>query len=90
LNSFNIGPDLVCLAVEKSPLKFGKMIPGVRIPIVDEDTVAKPDAYLVLSWNFIEEFLVKEAGYLRGGGEFIVPVPELRVYNAQDVAEGVT
>jgi hypothetical protein len=90
LNSFNIGPDLVRLAVEKSPLKFGKMIPGVRIPIVDEDTVAKPDAYLVLSWNFIEEFLVKEAGYLRGGGEFIVPVPELRVYNAQDVAEGVT
>jgi hypothetical protein len=90
LNSFQIGPDLVSIAVEKSALKFGKMIPGVRIPIVDEDTVEKPDAYLVLSWNFIEEFLTKETDYLLNGGEFIVPVPELRVFGAKDVAEGAS
>jgi hypothetical protein len=85
LNSFKIGSDLVSLAVEKSPLKFGKMIPGVRIPIVDEAQVPRPDAYLVLSWNFIDEFLIKEADYLRSGGEFIVPVPKLRVYSANDI-----
>jgi hypothetical protein len=89
LNSFGIGTDLVKLAVEKSPLKFNKMIPGVRIPIVDEDSVPKPDAYLVLSWNFIDEFLVKEASYLRSGGMFIVPVPKLRVLTAADLPAGV-
>jgi SAM-dependent methyltransferase len=82
LNSFAVGADLVSLAVEKSPLKFGKMIPGVRIPIVDEASAAKPDAYLVLSWNFIDEFLEKERAYLEAGGAFIVPVPQLRVIRA--------
>jgi len=85
LNSFGIGPDLVELAVEKSPLKFGHMIPGVRIPIVNEDEVQRPDAYLVLSWNFLDEFLQKERRYLRDGGAFIVPVPELRVLTKADL-----
>ncbi len=85
LNSFGIGTDLVELAVEKSPLKFNHMIPGVRIPIVDEDTVEKPDAYLVLSWNFLDEFLKKERACLESGGEFIVPVPALRVYSKADL-----
>jgi SAM-dependent methyltransferase len=87
LNSFGIGADLVELAVEKSPLKFNHMIPGVRIPIVDEATVPRPDAYLVLSWNFLDEFLLKERDYLANGGEFIVPVPELRVYTKLDLPE---
>lgn len=86
LNSFGIGPDLVELAVEKSPLKFDHLIPGARIPIVDEATVGRPDAYLVLSWNFLGEFLKKEAAYLNGGGEFIVPVPALRIYTRFDLA----
>lgn len=87
LNSFGIGPALVELAVEKSPLKFDHLVPGARIPIVDEATVEKPDAYLVLSWNFLDEFLRKERDYLLGGGEFIVPVPELRVVTRADVVE---
>jgi hypothetical protein len=89
LNSFGIGPDLVPLAVERNQLKVGKMIPGVRIPIENEDKVAKPDAYLVLSWNFIDEFLVKEAAYLNAGGMFVVPVPQLRVITAQDLPPSV-
>jgi len=78
LNSFGIGPDLVQKAVEKNPMKIGLAIPGVRIPIEAEDG-PRPDAYLVLAWNFIDEFLLKEADYLRNGGAFIVPVPAVRV-----------
>ena len=85
LNSFGITAELVDLAVEKAPLKFDKLIPGVRIPIVDESSVERPDAYLVLSWNFIDEFLIKEADYLKAGGAFIVPVPRLRVLTASDL-----
>jgi 2-polyprenyl-3-methyl-5-hydroxy-6-metoxy-1,4-benzoquinol methylase len=81
LNSFGIGPDLVQKAVEKNPMKIGLAIPGVRIPIEAEDG-PRPDAYLVLAWNFIDEFLAKEAAYLRAGGAFIVPVPEVRVITA--------
>ena len=33
----------------------------------------------MLAWNFLDEFLVKEADFLRAGGAFIVPVPEVRI-----------
>lgn len=78
LNSFGIGPDLVECATEKNPLKFGLSIPGCRVPIVPEDS-GRPDAYLVLAWNFLDEFLVKERDWLDAGGEFIVPVPRVRI-----------
>lgn len=87
LNSFGIDASLVKLAVERSPLKFGLMIPGARIPIVDEAAVERPDAYLLLAWNFIDEILEKERAYLEAGGAFIVPVPELRVLTAADLKE---
>lgn len=85
LNSFGIDASLVQLAIERSPLKFGMMIPGARIPIVDEAQAERPDAYLLLAWNFIDEILEKERAYLELGGAFIVPVPELRVLTAGDL-----
>jgi len=56
-------------------VKVGKYIPGVRIPIVDETGTPPPDAYLVLAWNFLREFLQKQRNYIMNGGEFIVPIP---------------
>ena len=78
LNSFGIGPALVQRAVEKNPLKVGFAMPGSRIPIVAESD-ARPDGYLVLAWNFLDEFIAKERAYLSAGGSFIVPVPQLRI-----------
>jgi SAM-dependent methyltransferase len=85
LNSFGIDASLVQLAAEKNPLKYGMMIPGARIPIVDESAVGRPDAYLLLAWNFLDEILEKERAYLEAGGAFIVPVPELRVLTRADL-----
>ena len=85
LNSFAIGPALVQKAAEKNPMKVGYLMPGSRIPIIDEAD-ARPDAYLLLAWNFFEEIIAKERDFLRMGGEFIVPIPKLRVYGAADVA----
>jgi SAM-dependent methyltransferase len=84
LNSFGVGPELVQKAVEKNPMKVGYQMPGSRVPIVAEGN-DNPDAYLVLAWNFLDEFLVKERPYLEGGGEFIVPVPKLRVIGRSEV-----
>lgn len=78
LNSFGIGTELVEKAVEKNAMKVGLAIPGVRVPI-DAEGGSRPDAYLVLAWNFLDEFLRKEEAYLSSGGAFIVPIPEVRV-----------
>jgi hypothetical protein len=76
LNSFKITTDLIPYSVERNTLKIGKYIPGVRIPIIDEQTAPEPDAYLILPWNFLSEFLKKKRDYILGGGAFIVPVPD--------------
>lgn len=87
LNYAGIGPDLVSCLTEVNAFKIGRLAPGVHIPVVDERTIGdQPDYYLVLSWNFIDHFIEKYAGYLAAGGKFIVPVPELRVIGSEDLA----
>lgn len=84
LNYCNIGPDLIELATEVNRFKIGRFTPGTHIPIVFEDSLTQqPDYYLVLSWNFLDFFIRKYAGFLRAGGKFIVPHPDVRVVGAE-------
>ena len=39
----------------------------------------------MLAWNFLDDFLEKERPFIESGGEFIVPVPELRVIGRSDL-----
>ena len=39
----------------------------------------QPDYYLVLPWHFLDEFLERESEFLARGGQFIVPLPEVRL-----------
>ena len=87
LNSFHITTDLVQCAVEVNPLKVGKYIPGARLPIVDEKITAPPDAYLLLAWNFLQEFLPRKRDYIMAGGEFIVPIPNPVVINRHNYTQ---
>jgi hypothetical protein len=84
LNYCHIGPDLVELATEVNRFKIGRFTPGTHIPIIyEESLVRQPDYYLVLSWNFLDFFIEKYGEYLRAGGHFIVPHPEVHVLGAE-------
>lgn len=89
LNSFHITTDLVQCAVEVNPLKIGKFVPGARLPIVDENQTPPPDAYLLLAWNFLKEFLPRKRDYILRGGEFIVPIPTPVVITKENYAQFV-
>ena len=55
LNYFNIKNEIDFI-VEDNPLKHGKFIPGVNIPIVSKEKIKdKNSAILVLAWNFFDE-----------------------------------
>ncbi len=77
LNYCRIGPDLLEYAVEKNLLKAGLFTPGMHIPIISEEEARdkQPDYYLMLPWNFLDEFLEKEKSFRERGGRFIVPIP---------------
>jgi len=81
LNYYGIGPDTLDFIADKNTLKQGRLTPGMRIPVVGPEEVAKqkPDYLLMLAWNFRDEILAQHAEYLAAGGKFIVPVPEVEV-----------
>ena len=39
----------------------------------------KPDYYLALPWHFQKEFMKRERLFLKNGGKFIFPLPQIRI-----------
>lgn len=71
-------------AADRNPDKWGSETIATKIPIISEDDsrAMKPDYYLALPWHFLEEFREREEEFLSRGGQFIVPLPEVRVVGA--------
>ena len=82
LNYCGIRTDFLDYTVDRSPHKYGNFLPGTRIPIHHPDKVreTKPDYLLILPWNLREE-IMRQMSYVREwGGKFVVPIPEVKVY----------
>ena len=61
--------------------KFGCYTPGTHIPIISEKEAKamEPDYFLVLPWHFKNSILEREQEYLKNGGKFIFPLPEIEI-----------
>lgn len=61
--------------------KFESFTPGSHIPIISEKDAKKmfPDYFLVLPWHFKHSILEREKEYMRSGGKFIFPLPEIEI-----------
>ena len=82
LQYYGLDHTLIEAASERSPEKWGKVTVGTGIPIVSEEEARKanPDYFLVLTYAFFDEFYCREEKWRKGGGQFIVPLPEFRVH----------
>lgn len=78
LNFCKIGADLLEYIIDTTPFKQGCFTPGTHIPIFPEDRfhADHPDYALLLAWNYAEEIIAKETKFRRGGGKFIIPIPQ--------------
>ncbi|MEO5797932.1 MAG: class I SAM-dependent methyltransferase [Gemmatimonadales bacterium] len=81
LNYYGIGPDLLEFLADRNALKHGRFSPGMHIPVVSPDEIAKqkPDYLLILAWNFGDEIMAQQEAFRAGGGKFILPIPTPRV-----------
>jgi SAM-dependent methyltransferase len=81
LNYCGIGPDLIDYICDTTPIKQGKLSPGVHIPVVSYEKFksAPPDYALLLAWNHADEIISKEKIFELNGGKWIVHVPEVKV-----------
>jgi len=78
LNYCRIDNSIIDFLSDSTPIKQGKYVPGVDIPIVSPEKFheSKPDYAVMFAWNYEREILEKEHGWTRNGGKFIVPFPE--------------
>jgi SAM-dependent methyltransferase len=83
LNYCGIRSDFLDYTVDRSPHKQGKFLPGTHIPICRPDKIkeTRPDFVLILPWNLKTE-IMEQVAYIRTwGGRFVVPIPEVRIYD---------
>lgn len=84
LNYCGIRTDFLDFTVDRNPYKQGKFTPGTHIPICEPQQLfaARPDYVLILPWNLKEEIMqaLSGEGGVRGwGGQFVVPIPTVKV-----------
>jgi ABC-type Fe3+-hydroxamate transport system substrate-binding protein len=82
LNYCGIRTDFIDYTVDMSPHKQGNFLPGTHIPILNPDKIkeTKPDYVFILPWNLKEE-IINQHKYIREwGGKFVVPIPELIIF----------
>jgi SAM-dependent methyltransferase len=81
LNYCGVRTDFIDYTVDRNPYKQGKYLPGSRIPIYHPDRIAetKPDYVFILPWNVKDEIMEQMHGIREWGGQFVVPIPVLRV-----------
>lgn len=62
-NYVRLGPELVDYVTEINPLRMGKFLPGMHIPIVDEEWMFKDpkpaDTGILFAWNYRDELMPK-------------------------------
>ena len=76
-----IDSKLIKYIGEVNKFKFNKYTPGSKIKIVSEKQLKKfkPDYLLVLPWHFKDHILKREHQYLKNGGKFIFPLPDIEI-----------
>jgi 2-polyprenyl-3-methyl-5-hydroxy-6-metoxy-1,4-benzoquinol methylase len=84
LNYCGIGTDFIDYTVDLNPHKQGLYLPGTHIPILNPDKIkeTKPDYVLILPWNLKEEIMEQMAFIGEWGGQFVVPIPEVKIYQS--------
>lgn len=82
LNYCGIRTDFIDFTVDRSPHKQNNYLPGSLIPILSLDKIreARPDYVFILPWNLREEIIESHSYIGEWGGKFVVPIPEVKVY----------
>ncbi|MBI4450092.1 methyltransferase domain-containing protein [Candidatus Uhrbacteria bacterium] len=86
MNYCGIDGKYLDYVVDDAPAKHGFATPGTHVPICPWARVEegpRPDYALLFAWSFAREVVKKRAEYLRAGGKFIVPLPDVRVIGAE-------
>jgi 2-polyprenyl-3-methyl-5-hydroxy-6-metoxy-1,4-benzoquinol methylase len=82
LNFCEINFELIDYTVDISPHKQGMYLPGSHILIKNPNEIfkTKPDYVLILPWNLKKEIMIQMKDIREWGGKFVIPIPEVKIY----------
>ena len=81
LNYCGIRTDFLDYTVDRNPYKHGRFLPGTHIPIHAPEKIkeTQPDYVLILPWNLQNE-IMEQLAYIRSwGGQFVIPIPDVKI-----------
>lgn len=81
-NYCGIGPGHLELIADTTPIKQGKVSPGMHIPVMAHAAFARdwPDYALLFAWNHADEIFAKEHAFRRAGGQWLTYVPRVGIH----------
>jgi len=73
--------DFMDFIVDDNPRKHNTLSPGYQIPVLDSKVLyeKKPDYVIIMAWRFADLIVKKHSKFLQQGGQFIVPLPSIKV-----------
>lgn len=83
LNYCGIRTDFLDFTVDRNPHKQNNYLPGTLIPICAPEKIRefKPDYVFILPWNLKDEIVESHSYIGEWGGKFVVPIPQLEVFD---------
>jgi len=61
--------------------KHGLYSPGMHVPVYSSERIYedRPDVIIVLAWRYFEKIIKRHQEFLAGGGQFIIPLPDIKI-----------
>jgi len=81
-NFCGLTSEILDVVIDDSPVKQGLYMPGIHVPIVSSQILLsnkRPDYVVLFAWSFWEEIIERNKQYLKEGGNFILPLPNIRI-----------
>ena len=81
LSYCNITKNDIAYIVDSTPVKQGRVLPGIHIPIEKPSVLGKqkPDVVVVFAWNYRDAIIQQLASVVSKGTPVIIPFPRLQV-----------
>ena len=83
-----IDSSLIDYMVDDAPAKKGFYTPGSHLRIESKIPLSKgkrPDYVVVFAWTFLREICQRNMDYLESGGQFIIPLPEVKILDIKSI-----
>lgn len=82
MNYCNIDGKFLDYVIDDAPAKKNKYTPGTHVKILSWEDLKKvgyPDYFVLFAWPFLNEIFKKRSEYIKNGGKFIIPLPEVKI-----------